>query len=105
MQAVSGQLCHDGVLFNRSIANDTNRAPYVDHGGWPPAGSRSSVNDEIDLVAEAVPDFFGRRGRWHVFTICAGAGHRPDSTQEILQWRGGGGEGARRAPSPRDRRG
>ena len=50
-----------------------------------PAGGRSSINDQIERVAKAVLDLFGRRGRRHAFTICTRAGHRPDSTQEINQ--------------------
>src|SRR6185295_3300142 len=85
MQAVSGQLRHDGASFNRSFSDDSDRAPYVDDGGWPPAGSRSSIDDQIERVAKAVLNLFGRRGRRYTFTICARAGHRSESAQEITQ--------------------
>ena len=84
---MSGQLCNDGVSIDRSIANDSNRTLYVDNGGRPPTGCRSSINDQIECVAKAVPDFFSRRGRQHTFTIRTGARHRTDSTQKITQRR------------------
>ena len=85
MQAVSGQLRHDGASFDRSIADDSDRTPYVDDGGRPPTGSRSSINDQIERVAKAVLNLFSRRGRRYTFTIRTGAGHRSESAQEITQ--------------------
>src|SRR5580765_4294327 len=86
MNAVSGQLRHDGASFDRSIADNSDRTPYVDDGGWPPTGSRSSINDQIERVAKGLQNLFSRRGRRAAFTIRTGAGQRPESAQEITQW-------------------
>jgi hypothetical protein len=64
MQAMRGQLCRNGTAFDRSIADNSDRAPNVDDGGRLPAGSRSSINDQIERVSKAVLDLFDRPGRW-----------------------------------------
>ncbi len=99
MQAVGGQLRSNGTAFDRSIANDSDRASNVDDGGRSPAGGRSSIDDQIERVSKAVLDLFDRPGRWYAFTIRTGAGHRPDSTQEINQWLPGTETDADRAES------
>ncbi len=103
LQTVRGQVCRDGSSFDCSIADDSDRASYIDDGGRSPAGGRSGINDQIDRVAKAVLDFLGRAGRWHAFTIRTRAGHRPDPPQQINQRLPGTETDADRAGSRRHR--
>src|SRR5438067_2109292 len=85
MQAVIGQLGRDDSPFDRSIANNSDRAPNVnDRGRWPARG-RPRINDQIERVSDVALDFFGGPGWRHALTIRTGASYRPDSTQEINQ--------------------
>ena len=97
------QLCNDVLSINRAIADDANRTLHIDHSGRPPAGCRSSIDDQIKCVARLAPNFFSGRRRRHTFTVRTGAGERPDSLQELTQWLPSTETDADRASPRRDR--
>src|SRR5262245_17343820 len=97
---MNGQLCRDGSSLDRSLANDSDRTPYVNNGGRPSAWSRSSINDQIQRIANTMLAFVVCPGRRYACAIRTGAGYGSDLPQEVTQRLPGTKTDAHRA-SPR----